>query len=156
MEEQQSPDGKSTEVLINTDFSLAVQKEKSIELLKNMLNSIATGEDIVPFVIGVKHGLPIALECKVNEDGSISLPEMKITTRQELKQKTRTVNKILKQIAPVLRAQIEGVTYVALMRKDVDKLNKIMHALREGKSVKIKNNAGCIFLVIDEDFEICL
>lgn len=72
--------------------------------------------------------------------------------------KSKFVRKILKDIAPILRAEIENVTYLALMRKDAKKLEGMMRALRNKKKktrVKVENRAGCIWLIIDE-FEIVI
>ncbi len=150
--------GTSTEALINSDFSLSVRKEKSVEILTRMMKSISEGNpNITPFVIASVEGNLIVEECIVNDDGTIQLPELKVNTQDELKAKSKFVRKILKEISPILKAEIENVTYVALMRKDSNKLKKMMKELKNPKTsktpVKLENRAGCIWLIVgDEEF----
>lgn len=151
--EDKPPLGTSTEAIVNSEFSVSVRKEKSIELLTNMITKVSNGDDVVPFVIACKNGKIIAEQCIVNPDGSIALPDIRVNTKQDINSKSKFVRKILKEISPVLKAEIENVTYVALMRKDADKLESMMLALRnKGKNtkVKIENRAGCIWLIVDE------
>lgn len=146
-----NPLGTSSEAIIESDFSVHANKEKSMEILMNMINQINSGGDVTPFIIGVKDGKPMVQELKVEEDGTLVLPKIKMNSRDEVASKSRAVRRILKQIAPILKAEIENVTYVALMRKDTDKLREIMSNLKKKKSnIKIENRIGCIWLIIDE------
>jgi hypothetical protein len=81
-----------------------------------------------------------------------------MNSKRDIEIKSKFIRKIMKDISPILRAEIENVTYVALMRKDSEKLEGMMRALKNKKKktkVKIENRAGCIWLII-EDFEVVL
>ena len=142
--------GVSTEALVESDFSIHTRKEKSVEILQGMMQKLISGNsDITPFVIGSVDGNIVAEECEINDDGSIQLPEITVNTPMDLKNKSKVVRRIVDKIAPVLKAEIESVTYIALMRKDAKKLADIMEALKdEGIPVKVENRAGCIWLII--------
>ena len=152
----EAPIGESTEALVNTDFSVAVRKEKAEEILMEMISKISQGkeQEIKPFVIACKDGKLIVEKCIVNEeDGSISLPEIKMNSKSDIEQKSKFVRRIMKDVSPILKADIENVTYVALMRKDEKKLMELFKHLKKGKSKpRLQNRAGCIWLIID-DFE---
>jgi len=128
-------------------------------MLNGFVQVVSQGKgDVKPFILAYQDGNLIAQECIVNENGTLGLPDIKMNTKQDIETKSKFVRKILKDISPVLRAEIENVTYVALMRKDADKLEGMMRALRNKKKktkVKVENRAGCIWLVIDE-FEVIL
>lgn len=143
--------GTSKDVLISGDINPAVRREKSIEILMDTMKKITNGEDIVPVVIGSIDGKIVVEECNVDQSGNISLPQLKTLSEEELKEKSKFVRRILTKISPVLQAEIENVTYVALMRKDKDKLDKVMKALKKPNTkVKVENKAGCIWLTIDD------
>lgn len=148
-----TPLGTSTEAIVNTDFSVAVRKEKSIEILNRMLRSIMEGDgNIRPFVIGSKDGNIVVEECIVKEDGSVELPDIKVNTPEDIREKSKFIRRILKEISPVLKAEIENVTYVALMRKDSYKLNSMLKGLKDKKiKPRLENRAGCIWLVVGEE-----
>lgn len=102
-----TPLGTSTEAIVNGDFSIAVRKEKGAEILNRMLRTIIEGDgNIKPFVIGSKDGNIVVEECIVKEDGSIELPEIKVNTKQDIRDKSKFVRRILKEISPVLKAEI--------------------------------------------------
>ncbi len=151
--------GTSTEAIVNPDLSPAVKREKALEMLTEFVKIVSQGTgDVKPFVLAYQGGNLIAQECTVDENGILGLPEIKMNTKRDIEVKSKFVRKILKDISPVLRAEIENVTYVALMRKDADKLQGMMTALRNKKKktkVKVENRAGCIWLIIDE-FEVIL
>jgi len=151
--------GNSTEAIINSNFSLMVSKEKATEMLMSLVTAVSEGKgDVKPFVLAVKDGNILAQECTVDEHGIIGLPDIKMNSKRDIEMKSKFVRKILKEITPVLRAEIENVTYVALMRKDADKLEGMMTALKTKKKktkVRVENRAGCIWLIIDE-FEVIL
>lgn len=151
--------GNSIEAIVNSNLSMAVSKEKALEFLTQLTQSLLDGnKDIKPFILAVKDGNVLAQECDVDEDGVIKIPDIKMNSKKDIEAKSKFVRKILKEISPVLKAEIENVTYVALMRKDAEKLEGMMRALRDKKKntkIKVENRAGCIWLVIDE-FEVIL
>ena len=151
--------GNSSEAIINSNFSLAVSREKATEMLMSIVKSVSEGKgDVKPFVLAVMDGNILAQECAVDENGIIGLPDIKMNSKKDIEMKSKFVRKILKEITPVLRAEIENVTYVALMRKDADRLEGMMTALKTKKKktkVRVENRAGCIWLIIDE-FEVIL
>jgi uncharacterized Zn finger protein (UPF0148 family) len=151
--------GNSKEAIVGADFSLATSKERAIEMLTKMTQSLINGDgNIKPFILASKDGNILCQECEVDEDGLIKLPEIKVNSKRDIETKSKFVRKILKEINPVLKAEIENVTYVALMRKDAKKLEGMMRALRDKKKntkIKVENRAGCIWLIIDE-FEVVL
>jgi len=151
------PKGTSTEALINTNFSVAGQKEKGIELLGSFVNLMSSGDinKIQPMIIAVKDGQLIVEKVIVDEHGKISLPELTLNTREDLDKKSKFVRKILKTISPVLQAEIDNVTYVALMRKDQEKLQNMFEAIQTGTKPKLENRLGCIWLIVG-DYEIVL
>lgn len=152
LNEVQSNVGTSTDVLLNTDYSLEVAKEKTIEILTSFARLLQQGQtEITPFVIGMTNGVPIVQQLTVNEDGSLSLPEMKVNAPEDLKRKSKLVRRILKGITPVLQAEIENITYVALMRKDEQKLNETLISLKESKvTPRLENRAGCIWVIVGQ------
>ena len=149
----ETPLGNSKEVIVHGDFSKAVQKERSLELLNKLMKTILEGDgNITPFVIGMKDGQIVAEECIVAPDGTIQLPELKVNTKEDIEQKSKFIRKILKEISPVLKAEIENVTYIALMRKDSKKLEKIMRMAKDKKiKPRLENRAGCIWLVVGDE-----
>jgi hypothetical protein len=151
--------GNSREAIVNQSLSPIVSKESAIEMLTNLARSITDGKgDVKPFLLACKDGQILAQECTVDEDGIIGLPNIKMNSKRDIEMKSKFVRKIMKDIEPVLRAEIGSVTYVALMRKDSNKLESMMRALKNKKKktkVKVENRAGCIWLII-EDFEVVL
>lgn len=152
-EGDKTPLGNSKEVIVSGDFSAAVRKERSMELLNKMTKALLSGDgNFVPFVIASKDGEVIAEELIVNPDGTVQLPELKLNTKEDIEQKSKFIRKILKEISPVLRAEIENVTYIALMRKDSKKLEKIMRMAKDKKiKPRLENRAGCIWLVVGDE-----
>jgi len=133
--------GNSKEAIVNTALSLATSKERAIEMLAQMTKSLISGDgNIKPFLLASKDGDILCQECEVDDDGVIKLPEIKVNSKRDIEAKSKFVRKILKEINPVLKAEIENVTYVALMRKDAKKLEGMMRALREKKK-KDKNKS---------------
>lgn len=149
--------GNSTEALVNTSFSAEVRKEKAVEILSSMMKNVSEGtiDKIKPFIIASNDGKLIVEECVVNEQGEITLPEIKVNTQDDIKRKSKFVKRIVNQISPVLHADIDNVTYIALMRKDEEKLTKMLNELNKGKKPKLENRVGCIYLVIG-DYEIVI
>lgn len=149
--------GNSTDAIVNTNFNVAAQKEKVIELFGSMLQKMQTVnlDSLQPMVIGVKDGTIIVENCIVDADGKISLPEIRVNTKEDIQKKSKFVRKILKEISPVLHADIDNVAYVALMRKDAEKLQNMMIEVKNGTKAKLENRVGCIWLVVG-DYEIVL
>lgn len=149
--------GNSVDAIVNTNFSVAVQKERVIEVFGSLLQKMQSGnlDSLQPMVIGVKDGNIIVENCKVDENGNISLPDIKVNTKKDIEQKSKFIRKILKEISPVLHADIDNVAYVALMRKDADKLQNMMLEVKQGTKAKLENRVGCIWLVVG-DYEIVL
>jgi hypothetical protein len=151
--------GNSTEAIVNPSLSPIVSKELAIEMLSNLTRSIIDGKgDVKPFILACKDGQILAQECTVDENGIIGLPDIKMNSKRDIEIKSKFVRKIMEGISPILRAEIENVTYVALMRKDAKKLEGMMRALKEKKKktkIRVENRAGCIWLIIDE-FEVVL
>jgi hypothetical protein len=145
-------DGRSIEAILNNQQNPEAKKEEAVEVIYKMLQSIVEGKDIVPFILGVENGKPIAQRCEVNEQGILVLPEMKLQTASDIKKKQTVVTRILEKIKPVLHADIDNVTFIALMRKDEEKLRKVMEALKKKKGkASLKNRVGCIWLVIETE-----
>ncbi|MFA6066855.1 MAG: hypothetical protein WC707_06765 [Candidatus Babeliaceae bacterium] len=142
--------GTSTDVLVNTATNPETRREKAVEIITNMMKSIANNKDVKPFVIAAQDGVITIEECIVGESGMLELPEIKMNTPNDIKLKSRAVRRILKQITPVLQSEIGNITYVALMRKDWAKLHEITLRLKKKPKMKLENRAGCIFLIIDE------
>lgn len=149
--------GNSQEAIVNTNFNVAVGKEKLIEMFGSLVAKIQTGnlDGITPMVIGVKDGNIVAENCIVDENGNISLPDIKVNSKQDVAAKSKFVRRILKEISPVLHADIDNVTYVALMRKDAEKLNEMMISIKNGAKAKLENRVGCIWLIVG-DYEIVI
>src|SRR5690606_27546049 len=97
----------------------------------------------------------IVEKCTVDENGKISIPEISVNTADDIKAKSKFVRKIMKEISPVLHADIDNVTYTALMRKDSEKLQKMMLQVKSGTKAKLENRVGCIWLVIG-DYEVVI
>lgn len=149
--EEGSPLGTSSEALSNVDFSFSASKEKSIELLNGMIKDMMLGKDVQPFIIGAKNGIPVVQQLEIDEDGMLILPKIQVRNKEDILAKSKVVKRILEHIAPVLKAEIENVTYVALMRKDVDKLKDIMvNVGTKNLPVKVENRVGCIWLIIGD------
>lgn len=149
--------GNSTEAIVNTDFSINVQKERTIEIMGSLLKSISEGnvDSIKPMVIAVKDGNLIVENCKVDDEGNISLPEIKVNSKKDIAKKSKYVRRIVKEITPVLHAEIENVSFIALMRKDTDKLDEILSELQKGTKPRLENRVGCIWLIVG-DYEFVL
>jgi hypothetical protein len=151
LEKDKTPLGTSSDAITNVDFSFSASKEKSIELLNGMIKDMMSGKDVQPFIIGAKNGLPVVQQLEIDEDGFLILPKIQVRNKEDILAKSKTVKRILEHIAPVLKAEIENVTYVALMRKDVTKLKEIMLNVRDKSlPVKVENRVGCIWLVIGD------
>lgn len=143
--------GNSKEAIVKGQFNVEVQKEKSIEYLTTLISQLAKGSnDIEPIVIGTKDGKIIVEKCIVDEFGSISLPELKLNSKQDIENKSKFVRKILKKISPVIHSEIDNVTFIALMRKDLDKLNLMLEQINKGVTPKLENRVGCIWLIVGE------
>jgi len=149
--------GNSQEAIVNTNFNVAVGKEKLIEMFGSLVAKLQTGnlDGITPMVIGVKDGNIVAENCIVDENGNISLPDIKVNSKQDVATKSKFVRKILKEISPILHADIDNVTYVALMRKDAEKLQNMMIELKNGAKAKLENRVGCIWLIVG-DYEMVI
>lgn len=149
--------GNSQNAIINTNFNLSVGKEKVVEIFGSLLQKLQSGniDTITPFVIGVKDGNLVVENCKVDENGKISLPEIKVNSKSDIEEKSKFVRKILKEISPVLHADIDNVAYVALMRKDADKLQNMFIEIKNGAKAKLENRVGCIWLIVG-DYEVVI
>lgn len=149
--------GTSTEALINTQFSAASKKERMIEVLGSFMKNFSTGSlnDIKPILIGCKDGEIIIEECTIDKDGNLNLPQIRVNTKADLEKKSKFVRRILSEITTVLHSEIDSVTFIALMRKDTNKLEEMLRELKKGSGVKLENRVGCIWLIVG-DYEVVL
>lgn len=147
----------STDVLINPHTNSSVRSERLVEVLGSLVQKVMSGnlDGINPMVIGVKDGKMIVEDCLVDKEGNVSLPPIRVNSIQDIKLKSKFVRKLLSVITPVLHADIENVTFMALMRKDSDKLKQMMDELSNGVQPKLENRVGCIWLVIG-NYEVIL
>ncbi len=157
LQDYKSTKGTSTDALLNTQFNPASKKEKMVELLGSLMSNVASGKynDIKPILIGCKDGEIIIEECTVDANGNLNLPKVKVNTKDDLTKKSKFVRRILAEITTVLHADIDSVTFIALMRKDTEKLESMMKELKGGTTAKLENRVGCIWLIIGE-YEVVL
>lgn len=87
--------GNSQEAIVNTNFNVAVGKEKLIEMFGSLVAKIQTGnlDEITPMVIGVKDGNIVAENCIVDESGNISLPDIKVNSKEDVAKKSKFVRR---------------------------------------------------------------
>lgn len=149
--------GDSTKALRENSPELAAEQSK--EAIVSLMNNIMQNKEVDPFIIAINNGKPLIIKCKRAADGTIIIPELKLITDEDLENKSKAVRRIIDRITPVLQADIENVTYMALMRKDSDTLTEVMQQLtnpdpnKPKPQPRLQNRLGCIWLIIgDHEF----
>lgn len=129
--------------------------EMSLESLIDFSNKLMKGEDISPHVIQVSDGKPVLVKLEADENGIFQLPEIRQISDQEFATKKKLVKKIIEHIGPTIKADIESITYIALLRKDESKLRDIVEKFKgpDKPKYKLENRVGCIWIVFEDGWE---
>jgi len=143
-----TPLGNSTEALLENGEEK--RYEKAMEILNEYMHSMATGEDIEPIIIARQNGKLFVERCEKDEAGNLTLPQIETLTHADLRRKNKLVKRIVQKIAPRLLADIENVTFIALMRKDENKLVQALKSINKcaPEKIRIENRLGCIWVVV--------
>lgn len=139
----------TSEILISNDHP-ELKKERMLEAVMKMVKELQTGQDVTPVVIGRINNEAVVIPLEVGEDGNYRIPEIKTTPKIDLQVKSKLVNRIVEKVSPVIKAQIDGVTYMALMRKDMDLLKAMLEGVNSNAPIRIENRVGCIWLIVGE------
>lgn len=131
--------------------------EQTKESISKLMSEIIAGKkDISPYIITVINNKPIIQKLHIDGNGKIQIPDLLYPTKTDIDRKKKIVRAILDKITPVLHADIENVTYTALLRKDeVDLIKCIEELENKEQKPRLQNRVGCIFLIVG-DYEFML
>lgn len=129
------------------------ENERAAKVMRDMFDKLAAGDDMPLIVLGKDNGKMVIEQLEI-KDGAWQLPELKHISLDDIQEKEKLARKISKQVNPVLKRDIQNVTYVALLRKPLKTLQRLRDKLALGKirrRTKITNRVGCIFLEVEDE-----
>ena len=143
-----APSGENKDIILDP-ANKHIQKEKSIEAIRTMMDRSSTDQDFDPIIIGKINGEMLAMPLE-SKGGKYTLPDIKGVSEKDFKKKEKIARKIVKKIHPILQRDIGNVTFIAMLRKPLSQLKKIYKKIDKDNS-KLTNRVGCIFLEVEEE-----
>ena len=140
--EKKNPDGKKA-----LEPVLEFNTQKAINL-KQMIDSIGRNEDFRPIVFGKNKGEFFVFNLE-EKNGKYIIPKIEANTQEDNEIKEELSKQIMKKIRKTLKRDIQEVTKIALLRKEIKELKDFNDELRKKEfKPKLTNRVGSIFLDI--------